>query len=167
MNPQSLQTQIDEINHKLSLMGIDNLAGVVDVNSYMNYGVNDFSGMVFQQYAQKGYATSATFATIQTINAPVNSVFFVEARVVGIYTSGAGGSAGQSAGYVRRGTYYVSGAGVITLIGAVQDGYTAESDTNWDCTLTISGTKILVQAKTVANSNATFHSTILTKTLTL
>ena len=167
MNPQSLQSQIDEINNKLSLVGLDNLAGIVDVNSYTNYGVNDFSGLVFQQYAQSVRTTNATVTTAQTLNIPDNSITMVEAHIIGQRTGGSSGAAGDGAGYIRYATYKRTGGGAPTLIGSVTDVYTAESQAGWDCSLDVSGNTVRVRVTGAANNNVTWNSTILLKTLTI
>lgn len=84
--------------------------------------------------------TDATVTTLLAYPVPANTVSLLVAHVSARRT--AGGNAG--AGYVRRGTYR-NDAGVVTLIGAVQDDYTAEDTAGWDCTLDISGTDVRVR----------------------
>ena len=167
MPTKDIQAQIDEINQKLNLFGLDSLAGIVDVNSYTFYGVNNFSGLAFQQFAPSIKTTSATIATAQTLNIADNSITLVEAHVIGQWTGGITGTAGDGAGYIRRALYKRTAGGAPTLVGAVQDGYTAESQAGWDCTLDVSGNTVRVRVTGAANNNVTWSSTILTKTLTL
>lgn len=167
MPQRDLQQQIDEINQKLSLMGLDSLAGIMDVNSYTYYGVNNFSGLAFQQFADSVRTTDATVTTTQTINIPDSCLYLVEAHIIGQRTGGSSGAAGDGAGYIRRGLYTRTGGGAPTLVGAVQDGYTAESQAGWDCTLDISGNTVRVRVTGAANNNVTWNSTIISKQLTI
>lgn len=169
MNPNSknIQAQIDEINQKLNLMGIDSLAGIVDVNSYTYYGVNNFSGLAYQQFAPSVKTTDATVTTAATLNIPDNCIIFVETYVTAQRTGGAAGTAGDGAGYIRRALYKTTGGGVPTLIGAVQDGYTAESQAGFDCTLDVSGQTVRVRVTGAVNNDVTWSATVITKLLTI
>lgn len=162
---KDIQQQIDEINQKLALMGIDSLAGIIDVNSYTYFGVNNFSGLIFNQYAQTVKTTDATVTTVNTFFIPDNSITLIESYIVGQRTGGSGGTAGDGAGYIRRGLYKRTGGGSPTLIGSVQDGFTAESQAGWDCTLDVSGNNVRVRVTGAANNNVTWHSTLLNKSL--
>lgn len=148
-------------------MGIDSFAGIIDVNSYTYIGVNNFSGLAFQQSAPSVKTTDATVTTVQTLNIPDNSITLVESYVVGQRTGGSAGTTGDGAGYIRRATYKRTGGGAPALIGAVQDGFTAESQAGWDCTLDVSGNTVRVRITGAVNNNVTWNSTILIKTLTL
>lgn len=167
MEDKTLQHQIDDINQKLSLLGFDNYAGIVNVGSVINYGVNNFSGLIFNQYAPSVKTTDATVTTVQTVNIPDSVIILIEAHVVGQRTGGSAGTAGDGAGYIRRGLYKRSAGGSPTLIGSIQDGFTAESQAGWDCTFDVSGNTVRVRVTGAINNNVTWNSTILTKQLTL
>lgn len=167
MEPNNLQQQIDEINQKLSLLGFDSYAGIVNVGSVVNYGVNNFSGLVFNQYAPSVKTTDATVTTTQVVNIPDNAIILIEAYVTGQRTGGTAGTAGDGAGYIRRGLYKRTGGAAPALVGSVADGFTAESQAGWDCTLDVSGNTVRVRVTGAVNNNVTWNSTILTKQLTI
>lgn len=78
--------------------------------------------------------TGATFAT------KTNKIYHVNATVTGLKTT----DASQGASYVRRATFLNDG-GTLALVGSVTSDHSAESDSNWDCTLDASGTDIRVR----------------------
>ena len=158
-----LQQQIDDINNKLSNFGLDSNAGIIDTRSIQYYGTNNFSGLAFQQATNNVRTTDATVTPIQILNIPDEAITLVEAHVIAQRISG--GSAGDGAGYVRRGTYKRTGGAAPVLIGAVQDGYTAESVAGYDCSLDVSGNTVRVIVTGVAATGIIWHSTIKTKQL--
>ena len=82
----------------------------------------------------------------------------LEAVVTARRTGGSAGTAEDGAAYIVRGAYKTV-AGVVTLIGAIGLIYTAEDQPGWDCTLTISGTNVLVRVTGAVNNNVTWHCT--------
>lgn len=165
MNQQNLQQQINDINQKLSNFGLDSYAGLIDTNSYTYYGTNNHSGLITQQMADNKRTTDATPTTIHTLFIPDNSAVFIECHVIAQRLSG--GTAGDCAGYIRRALYKrVAGADPV-LVGAVQDGFIAESVAAYDCTLAVSGKNVIVQVTGVAATGIVWHSTIKTKLLLL
>lgn len=89
-------------------------------------------------------ATPATSDALESVSLQANQAAFIEAKVIAHRTSGAAGTANDSASYVRRATYKHTG-GAPTLVGAIQDAYTAEDQAGWDCTFTVSGDDVLLQ----------------------
>lgn len=108
--------------------------------------------------------TTTTDATVTTIfQYPLdgdNITYFVEAYVLGRRTGGSAGTAGDSAGYIRRGTYQRAAGAAPALVGAVQDGYTAESQAGWDCTLDLSTNDLRVRVTGAANNTVVWHTTV-------
>lgn len=95
-------------------------------------------------------ATPTTYK-IATTNAP--SSLFIEARVTAGRTGGTSGTDGDSAAYIRRALYRRASAGAPTLVGSIQDGFTAEDQAGWDATLVISSNDIQLQVTGAANNN--------------
>ena len=82
----------------------------------------------------------------------------VDANVVARRTGGTAGTAGDIAAYGRRAAFKNVG-GVLTQISTTTAVGTYESQAGWDCTITTSGTNILVRGLGAANNNVTWHST--------
>lgn len=95
--------------------------------------------------------TSGAAATYNITEVP--QAILVEARVVGYRTGGTGGAANDSAAYVRRALYKTGP----TLIGSIQDDFTAESQAGWDCTFTTSGSTLQLQVTGAANNNVSWR----------
>lgn len=79
----------------------------------------------------------------------------IEARVIARRTGGSGGSAIDSAGYVRHATYK-NIAGTVSLVGSVDADYTAEDQAGWDCSFAISGDTVYLQVTGATNNNITW-----------
>lgn len=103
--------------------------------------------------------TAATATTINTIAIATNTTYMMEAHVRARRTGGASGTADDAAAYVVRACYKTA-TGTVTLIGAVNADYTAESQAAWDCTFVISGSNVLLQVTGAAANTVTWHSTI-------
>ncbi len=74
-------------------------------------------------------------------------------------TGGSSGTAEDGAGYKIQGTYKKVSGTTATLIGAVNAAYTAESQSAWDATFTVSSGNVLLRVTGAANNNVTWHST--------
>lgn len=96
-----------------------------------------------------------TGQTRTSMYCPSGEMVYVEAHVAARRTGGSSGATGDCAGYVRRAVYKNTGAGP-TLVGSVQDAFTAESQAGWDCTFTTSGNYVQVQVTGAANNNITW-----------
>ncbi len=100
--------------------------------------------------------TNATPTTIISGDSPSlvadNTSCFIEARVLAKRTGGTAGTAGDSASYVRRGLYKRT-SGTVSLVGSVQDNFTAESQSGWDCTFSVSSNDILLQVTGATDNN--------------
>lgn len=102
--------------------------------------------------------TDATTTTLQTIAIPNDSVVLIESRVTCRKTGGVGvGTTGQGNGYIRTAAYHNIG-GVVTLSGSVQTSYTGESIVAFSCTLTISGSNVLVRVTGAVDDNVTWNA---------
>lgn len=102
--------------------------------------------------------TDATVTTLLTVTIPASTTVMISAYVQARRTGGAAGTAEDGAAYIRRaGVKNV--AGVATVIGAVQDGFTAEDQAAWDCTITFSGATALVRVTGALDNNITWHCT--------
>lgn len=101
------------------------------------------------------FTSNATPTNIDQTDAPdlvTNQSMLIEAFVVASRTSGSAGSAGDSAGYVLR-ALYKNIAGTVTLVGSVQNNFTAEDQAGWDATFVISSTRVFLQVTGAANNN--------------
>jgi hypothetical protein len=114
----------------------------------------------FDIYQNRAATTDATQTTLQTIAISASKTYLIEARVVARRTGGTAGSADDGAAYVRRGVYKTV-SGTVTLIGSVQDDLTSEDVAGWDCTLDISTTNVRVRVTGAADTNITWHSTVI------
>jgi hypothetical protein len=83
----------------------------------------------------------------------------IEAHVRARRTGGSAGAADDGAAYIVQGCYKTV-TGTVTLIGAVNAAFTAESQAAWNATLAISGTNVIVQVTGAANNNVTWHATV-------
>lgn len=102
--------------------------------------------------------TDATVTTVLTIAIPASTTVHIEVHVTARRTGGAAGTAEDGAGYVIDGTYKTV-AGVVTLIGALGLGYTAEDQALWNASLVISGTNVIVQVTGAALNNVSWVCT--------
>lgn len=103
---------------------------------------------------------------LTTNNTPTNFVipftgilnaYFIEAKIVAQRTGGSSGTDGDSAAYIRRALYKsTSMSATPTLVGSIQDGFTAEDQAGWDATFTVTGNNVAVQITGAANNNITW-----------
>ena len=141
-----LQTRFESHNHN----GNDSLVVSQD----------DLFGVVPWYFFQIGSTstTNATVTTCDTITLPLNGAFIIESHIAGNRTGGSAGTAGDSAGYIRRGVYKRIYGAAPVLVGAVQDGLTSEDQAGWDCTFDISGNDVRVRVTGAANNNITWQA---------
>jgi hypothetical protein len=107
--------------------------------------------------AKSGGIITTTDATTTSITASargiaVSNPAIIEARVIGRRTGGTSGSSGDSAMYIVRGAYKNVG-GTVSLIGSLDNQFTAEDQSGWDCTLEISSTEVQIKVTGAANNN--------------
>jgi len=81
------------------------------------------------------------FGTLWTSAMPINTVWFVTARVTGISKSGAA----QQYAYTLESLFYSDGSGVMSQVGATSALTTIESDAAAQCLLRISGGQPILQ----------------------
>jgi hypothetical protein len=104
--------------------------------------------------------TNGTLTAIATIATVTDSVMLYEAKVTGLRTGGTAGTVGDSSCYIR--TVKVSNIAGTVSIQNLQSDFTAESNAATNCTITVSGTNILVNVKGDTNNNYTWKA-LLTK----
>jgi len=102
--------------------------------------------------------TNGTTTTIDTIATVTDTCIMVDTQVVARRTGGTAGTAGDIAAYGRRAAFKNVG-GVLTQVSTTTAIGTFESQAGWNCTITASGTNILVSGLGAANNNVTWHST--------
>jgi hypothetical protein len=103
--------------------------------------------------------TDATVTTLATVATTTDTVMLLEVRVSGRRTGGTGGTAGDSATYIRT-ARILNIAGTVTIAN-LQSDYTSETVGGWNATITVSGTNALVRVTGAANNNITWQATIL------
>jgi len=106
-------------------------------------------------------ATPSTFRIYDTSGSTGNGPYFLEARIAAGRTSGTGGTAFDSAGYVIRATYKINGSGVPQLVGSIQQNYVVEDQVGWDATFVVSSNQVLLQVTGAANNNINWSFDIL------
>ena len=100
--------------------------------------------------------TDATVTTLTTLPLEDSSTYKIVADVVARRTGGASGAAGDGASYRIIGTFRRVSAGSATLIGSLTADHTAESQSGWDATLTVSGDDVLVRVTGAAGNSLTW-----------
>ncbi len=109
-------------------------------------------------YQNRAATTDATVTTLHTFTVPVTTTYMIEAKVQARRTGGASGTAEDGAGYIRR-ALIKNVAGTATIVGVVQDGFTAEDQAAWDCTIDVTGGTARVRVTGAAGNNITWHMT--------
>lgn len=99
--------------------------------------------------------TNATVTTALTIPTVTDTVQHVEVTVTAIRTDSR--SAADVASYKRMATYANIG-GTVSLVGSISAPHTGEGTAGWDCTLTISGTNVLVRVTGEASKTIRWHA---------
>lgn len=77
---------------------------------------------------------------------------YIEAKIVARRTGGTSGAAGDAAAYVRR-ALLKKVSGTVSVVGAIQDSFTAESQAGWDATFVVSGDDVNVQVTGATDNN--------------
>lgn len=101
--------------------------------------------------------TNSTVTTLQSFTLPSDCVALVEARILGMRTSGTSGSVGDSASYVRT-ARIKSIAGVVTL-DDLQSDYTSEDKKGWNGTIDVNSGNVRVRVGGAANTTVKWHCT--------
>ena len=102
--------------------------------------------------------TDATSTVLSQVTLDDNRSYLVVAHVIARRTGGSSGTAGDSAGYVRRAVIGRVSAGSATIIGSVQDDFTVESQAAWDCTIAVNGNDMRVNITGAANNNVSWSA---------
>lgn len=133
------------------------LTGTV-VGQTPSWVISDGSGVQISTQVDQELTTSATptTITIYSLNVSGTSVF-IEMFTRAVRTGGSSGATGDSAGYIRR-ALFKNVSGTVTVVGSIQDGFTAEDQVAWDATFVISGTNIQAQFTGDTNNNITWDS---------
>jgi hypothetical protein len=97
--------------------------------------------------------TDATLTTLATIPLLDDTVYMLEVTVAGRRTDAA-----DRASYVRRASVFREATGVATLNGFVTSGFTRESDSTWNVSLTVSGNNVLVQVTGAVGKDVNWKS---------
>lgn len=103
--------------------------------------------------------TDATVTTLKTLPVRIGSVIKIMAQVDAVRTSGASGSAGDSAGYVIVATVK-NVSGTAALVGGVTVLQASEDQVAWDCTISVSGGTALVTVAGAASNNVSWSGSI-------
>jgi hypothetical protein len=109
--------------------------------------------------------TNNTTGTVVTFTLDDDSVYMFEARIIARRTGGAGGSAGDSASYIRYGTFKRSSGGGATAVGSVTTDHTAEDNANLDVYINTNGNDVRVRVQGDTNNNYTWHVTTIVQNL--
>lgn len=107
-------------------------------------------------YQARATTTNATPATLHTFAISASNTVIISVTVIARRTGGSAGTADDGAAYYKRAAYTTK-AGTVTLLGTAMDSVDREDVAGWDCTLTISGTNVIVQVTGAANTNITWH----------
>lgn len=116
---------------------------------------DDPSERVFQNRVT---TTDATVTTLQSLTIASAYSYHIETRVTARRTGGTGGTANDTASYVRIATVK-DVSGTATLVGAVTATHTAEDQAGWDCTIDVTGATARVRITGAADNNIVWHST--------
>ena len=119
--------------------------------------LKSFAGSVVQSQATV-QTTNNTVTTAATLALADNTVYLLQATIVGRRSDAAGRAA-----YVRNACVYREAAGAATLEGTVDTALTRESTAAWDATISVSGNDVLITVK--GATGATVNWTV-TYTLT-
>ena len=119
--------------------------------------LKSFAGSVVQSQATV-QTTNNTVTTAATLALADNTVYLLQATIVGRRSDAAGRAA-----YVRNACVYREAAGAATLEGMVDTALTRESTATWDATISVSGNDVLITVK--GATGATVNWTV-TYTLT-
>jgi hypothetical protein len=109
-------------------------------------------------YQNRAATTDATVTTLHTFTIPSTTTYMIETTVIARRTGGVSGTAEDGAAYIRR-TVVKNVSGTATIIGTVQDAFTAEDQAGWDCTIDVTGATARVRITGAVSNNITWHMT--------
>jgi non-canonical (house-cleaning) NTP pyrophosphatase len=118
------------------------------------------------KYYQKSTVstTNATTTTIQTIPVATGQGMLITTRVLSRKTSGAGvGTTGDVNAYVR--TAKVKNVGGTVTAGSTSADFTSEDISQFNVTIVVSGTNILIRVDGSANNNVDWTATTYIDTI--
>lgn len=119
-------------------------------------GSHDVAGDVAEAMVHARLATTnATPGVLWTWSPPSaeEKTWLITAKVIARRTGGSGGSAQDSAGYVRVACFNNDG-GTVALVGSAGNVFTAEDQAGWDCTIAVTGgAAVEVQVTGALNNN--------------
>jgi len=101
--------------------------------------------------------TNATTTTIATVTLSSSTTTMIESNVIARRTGGSSGTAEDGAGYIVVGCYK-NAAGTVSEIGE-SSLFSAEDQPAWSCTMTPSGSTVLIQVTGAANNNIDWSCT--------
>lgn len=148
------------------------IGGNVEIKPGNSGGGTTSGRMILVSQGSSGQSNRFVSTIVNTINAtpvlmassliqiPEDKSVFIEAKVLARRDSfnSSAGSNGDSASYIRRATYKRNGTGAATLVGSIQDGYTAEDQAGWDCTFALDGNNVHVQVTGAANNTIVWYA---------
>ncbi len=138
--------------------GID-IDGSIQVHNTNASGTSEYAFLAEGYLAVRQFTVNTTDATPASAGHISSGPFIVEAFAFAVRTGGSAGTANDSAGYIRRAMYKSNGS-TPSLVGAVQDDFTAESQAGWDFTFTISGNNVQFVVTGAANNNISWYITV-------
>jgi hypothetical protein len=112
----------------------------------------------YRAFQARGATTDATVTSIFAHTITDNNTYLFTAHVVARRTGGTGGTTGDSASYIVRGSYKRNGAGPVQV--AQGKSFTAEDQAGWDAAFAISGNDVQLQVTGAVNNNVTWHATL-------
>lgn len=146
---------IDTVNGELKVYTQTLGNKVLTITSFSPSATNPIE----EKTQQEVTTNNATTTTLQTIPIDAAYIHFIEATITAVKSNMADVGA-----YVIRGAYKNIG-GTVTLIGAVQSDFTAESNAAWDATFDISTTNVRIRVTGVAGTLIMWQTTTrMTKT---
>lgn len=142
------------------LIDLRNLQDPIDIQKLREYLIDLYGYAGLKVVEGVVETTDATVTTLVTLPMEDAKTTQLVADVVARRTGGAAGTAGDGASYRRIGTFYRVSAGSATLIGSLSTPHTAESQSGWDCTLTVSGNDVLVRITGASGNSISWYCVV-------
>lgn len=132
--------------------------GGTGIDGYIEIDTQTYQGVI-RRYFTRTTTTDATQTSLYVGGTVLpGSSFFFNTEIKAIRTGGSAGTAEDSAAYIRRALYKRVGTAAPTLVGSIQDDFTAEDQVGWDATFIISGNSIQIGVTGAINNNITWSA---------
>lgn len=119
--------------------------------------MSNYSGNFAQTVRESTASTTdATVTTIETINVPPSTTYYLRCIVMGRRTGGSAGSADDSAAIILT-ACYKDVSGTATIVGSV-DKTSLEDQPAWDANLSVSSGTVLLRVTGATNNNINWVS---------